>query len=274
LKLSSFCALLFCLAPSLALPFAQASGHLVVIGGGDIPDEILSKTLSLSGGKSAKVVIFPQASELPDAGERAINLWKKAGAAQAVALTPNNADAAIKAVSEATLIWFPGGDQNRLTAAMEKTGVPEAIRNRYLGGATVAGTSAGAAVMSKIMITGDADLQSITVGATKIAPGLGLSEKIIFDQHFLKRQRQNRLIGLVLEHPDYVGIGIDEQTAVVVDGNSFEVIGKSTAVIVDARKATIENRSPGQPAAARDIRMHVLTAGMKFDLKSPKPGMR
>ncbi len=245
---------------------ADPRGHLVVIGGGTIPDEIYAKALELSGGKATKVVIFPQASELADTGERAVQTWKKAGAAQAISVPLTDPAASIRAVAESTLIWFPGGDQNRLTKAMENTGVPEAIRKRYLEGATVAGTSAGAAVMSGVMITGDADLQSLTVGATKTTPGLGLNEFVIFDQHFLKRQRQNRLISLVLENPLLLGVGIDEQTAVVVTGNTFEVIGKSSVVVVDARGAAIEKRAVGQVAAARDIKMHVLTAGMKFDL--------
>jgi cyanophycinase len=121
--------------------------------------------------------------------------------------------------------------------------------------------------MSKIMITGDADLQSITSGATKTAEGLGLWPEVIFDQHFLKRQRQNRLISLVLDHPALVGIGVDEQTAVVVTGSRFEVLGGSTVLVIDARKAKVEKRAGAQLSAARGLKMHILTAGMDFDLR-------
>ncbi len=245
----------------------ETKGHLVVVGGGAIPDEVLERAVALAGGKSASVAIFPQASELPETGAKAVEMWKKAGASHAAAIPLADPAAAIRMVSEATLIWFPGGDQNRLMQALRNTGVSEAIRRRFQAGATVGGTSAGAAVMSLLMITGDADLQSITAGATKTADGLGLWPEVIFDQHFLKRQRQNRLMSLVLDHPELVGIGIDEQTAAVVTGSRFEVVGHSSILVVDARKARLEKRQPGQLSAARGLEVHVLTAGMDFDLK-------
>jgi len=89
---------------------------------------------------------------------------------------------------------------------------------------------------------------------------------VIVDQHHLKRQRQSRLISLVLERPDLVGVGIDERTAVVVSGRRFEVIGESSVLVIDARRAAIEPRAPGSLSAARDITVHVLTAGMGMDL--------
>jgi cyanophycinase len=131
----------------------------------------------------------------------------------------------------------------------------------------VGGTSAGAAVMSSIMLTGDADLQSITVGATKTAPGLGLWPEVIVDQHHLKRQRQSRLISLVLEHPALVGVGIDERTAAIVSGSRFEVLGESSVLVIDARRAVLEPRTPGSLSAARGVTMHVLTSGMGMGLR-------
>lgn len=246
---------------------AEPKGHLVVVGGGGVPDAILKRALELAGGSSAKLVVFPQASELADTGEVAVEMWRKAGATSARWLALTDLPAARLAVEEAALIWFPGGDQNKLTAALKDTGLPELIRKRYDAGAVVGGTSAGAAVMSSIMITGDADLQSITRGATKTAPGLGLWPDAIVDQHFLKRQRHSRLISLLLEHPNCVAVGIDEKTAVVVSGRRFDVIGESTVLVLDARKATIEARQPGQLGAARGITLHVLTAGMGMDFR-------
>jgi cyanophycinase len=151
--------------------------------------------------------------------------------------------------------------------ALEGTGVPDVIARRYRDGAVVGGTSAGAAVMSAIMLTGDADLQSITVGATKTAAGLGLWPEVIVDQHHLKRQRQSRLISLVLEHPTLVGVGIDERTAAIVSGSRFEVIGESSVLVIDARRARVEPRPAGALSAARDIAVHVLTAGMGMEIR-------
>jgi cyanophycinase len=249
-----------------AQPQATPTGHLVVVGGGGVPDVILKRALDLAGGPAAAIVVFPQASELAETGDVAVEMWQKAGATNVRWLPLTDAAAARQAVESAALVWFPGGDQAKLMKAFDGTGVPEVIARRYRDGAVVGGTSAGAAVMSTVMLTGDADLQSITVGATKTAPGLGLWPEVIVDQHHLKRQRQSRLISLVLEHPGLVGVGIDERTAAIVSGRRFEVIGESSVLVVDARRAAIEPRPPGSLSAARDITVHVLTAGMGMDI--------
>jgi cyanophycinase len=260
-------AMVSCVASSTAAQPAPApKGHLVIIGGGGVPDVIRQRMLTLAGGPDAPIVALPQASEDADAGDVAVAAWKEAGATHVQALTLKDIAADVKAVEQAALIWFPGGDQVLLTKAVAGTPLAAAIRARYAAGAVVAGTSAGAAVMSEVMITGDADLQSITVGATKTLPGFALWPEVIVDQHFLKRQRHSRLISLVLEHPNLVGVAIDERTAVVVSGRTFEVMGESSVVVFDARRASIEPRQAGQHAAARNIAMHVLTAGMTFEL--------
>jgi cyanophycinase len=253
-------------ALATAQPAPDPKGILVIVGGGEIPPEILARTLALAGGPSASIAILPQASELAETGDTAIAMWKGAGARKAVSVDVTDRAAAMQAIAEATLIWFPGGDQNRLTGALEKTGLPELIRTRYLEGAVVGGTSAGAAVMSKVMITGDADLQSITAGKTKTADGLGLWPDVIVDQHFLKRQREARLISLVLDRPGLVGVGIDESTAVVVTGHRFEVIGRSSVVVIDARAAKVDRTPDGQLGTGLDLRLHVLNPGIQFDL--------
>jgi cyanophycinase len=171
----------------------------------------------------------------------------------------SDAKAGVEQVRRAKLIWMGGGDQNRLMQALSKTGVPEAIREGFRGGAVVGGTSAGAAVMSKVMITGEADLDRIQAGATKTADGLGLWEGVIVDQHAVKRSRLNRLLSAVLDRPELVGVAIDEETAAVVEGARFEVMGKGCVVVVDARKAKKE------AGGATGIVTHVLKAGMKWE---------
>jgi cyanophycinase len=244
----------------------RPKGHLVAVGGGGVPDAVMKRAIELAGGPAAPIVVFPQASELAETGDVAVEMWKKAGATNVRWLPLTDAAAARRAVESAAFIWFPGGDQNKLMKAFEGTGVPEVIARRYRDGAVVGGTSAGAAVLSGVMLTGDADLQSITVGATKTAPGLGLWPDVIVDQHHLKRQRQSRLISLVLEHPTLVGVGIDERTAAIVSGTRFEVVGESSVLVIDARRAKVEPRAPGSLSAARDVALHVLTAGMAMDL--------
>jgi cyanophycinase len=262
--------LISCLAGSMAGLGKDPAprGHLVVVGGGGTPDAVLSRALALAGGPAARIVIFPQASELADTGEKNVEMWTKAGATNAVSVALSDPQSAIRAVQEARLIWFPGGDQNKLMKAFEKTGVVEAILKRHREGATVGGTSAGAAVLSKVMITGDADLQSVTAGATQTAPGLGLWSEVVVDQHFLKRQRQNRLLSLVLDHPELVGVGIDEQTAVIVSGARFEVLGRGSVIVLDARRARIFKIEKGKSSAAQKVQLHVLTPGMTFNLSA------
>ena len=138
------------LVPSVS--FAQR-GALVAVGGGGTGPEIVAKTLALAGGKNAIVVVLPQSSAVPDAGEGSVKMWLDAGAREAsnVAFDDPKAAAALR---RATLIWMPGGDPNRFMTAIEGTGLAEIIRDRYRAGATVGGTSAGAAVIAEAMFTG------------------------------------------------------------------------------------------------------------------------
>jgi cyanophycinase len=248
-----------------AAGFAQ-SGALVIVGGGGTGPEIVAKALALAGGKKAVVFVLPQSSAVADAGDDSVKMWLDAGAEEAATLAFDDPDAAAK-LRRATLIWMPGGDQNRFMKAIEGTGLAEVIRERHKAGATVGGTSAGAAVIAEAMFTGDADLKSITAGATVIAKGLGLWPGALIDQHFLKRQRDNRLISAVMDRPSLVGVGIDEGTAVVVQGQSFEVIGKSSVVVIDARGAQIDKAAAGGLASGRNMKLSVLHAGQTYSLK-------
>jgi cyanophycinase len=245
--------------------FAQ-SGTLVVVGGGNTGPDIVTKTLALAGGPSAIVAVLPQSSAEPDAGDGSVKMWKDAGAREVAKVSFDDREAAAAALRRATLIWMPGGDQTRFMKAIDGTGLAEVIRERYRAGAVVGGTSAGAAVISEAMITGDADLQSLTAGKTVLARGLALWPEVIVDQHFLKRQRGNRLISAVLDRPTLVGVGIDESTGVVVRGSSFEVIGQSSVVVIDPRGARVDSMAAGRPVAGVGLKLSVLRAGMKYEL--------
>jgi cyanophycinase len=151
------------------------------------------------------------------------------------------------------------------------TGLADVIRARHRAGVAVGGTSAGAAVLSQSMITGDADLQSLAAGKTTVAPGLGLLPDVIVDQHFLRRQRQNRLTSAVLERPDQLGVGIDEATAAIFQNGTIEVLGRSAVVVIDARRAQVEPIVADRPVAARDVRVTILRDGMSLAV-APNPG--
>jgi cyanophycinase len=258
---------LLAVAAILSTVYAQApKGTLVVVGGGGTTPEIVARTLGLAGGARAVVAVLPQSSELPDAGDSSVTMWLEAGAKEARKVLFDDRAKARAALESSTLIWMPGGDQNRFMKQIAGTGLDDVIRERFRAGAVVGGTSAGAAVLSEVMLTGDADLQNITTAKTITAPGLGLWPDVIVDQHFLKRQRQNRLISAVLDRPNLVGVGIDESTAVIVRGRTLEVLGKSAAVVFDARHAHVESATPGGVAAATGLTVHVLRAGMTLVL--------
>ena len=243
------------------------NGAIVAVGGGGTTPAIVSKTLALAGGKDAVVAVLPQSSALEDAGDSSVKMWVDAGARTATKVLFDDRVKARAALESATLIWMPGGDQNRFMKAIEGTGLAEVIHARYRAGAVVGGTSAGAAVLSEAMITGEADLKSLTAGKTVLAKGLGLLTDVIVDQHFLQRQRGNRLISAVLDRPTMVGIGIDEATAVIFRGSGLEVVGKSSVVVVDPRAAKVETPSDTGHVAARDLKVSVLHAGMSYSLK-------
>src|SRR5436190_23443423 len=158
---------------TLALAADPAPGHLVAVGGGSTTPEITRRTLELAGGESARVLVIPQASAA-STGEGSVAMWRERGAKTVTVLDLKDPAAAVKAVESADLIWMPGGDQNRLMEALMPTGVPAAIRARYRQGATVGGTSAGAAVISALCLTGEADLDRIRNGTTAVREGLGL----------------------------------------------------------------------------------------------------
>lgn len=268
---------------------AQASaaprGSLVIVGGGPIPTAIDSAFVALAGGAGkANIVILPMASATAaQSGAARVRIYSALGA-KAVSLvvdsTNGGADSVARILAQATGIWFPGGVQSRLTRALLGTAALDSIRARYRQGAVVGGTSAGAAVMSDPMITGDEKRPGgsrppgdssdgfMTVDRENIvtAPGFGLLPGAIVDQHFLRRRRHNRLVSLALEHAT-IGVGIDESTALVVkpDG-TWEVLGASQAILYDARRA--RTTGAGTPLGATEVRMHVLPSGARFDPRS------
>ena len=251
------------------LPFpagTEAPGPLIVVGGGDVGPEIVSRTLALAGGKDAIVAVLPQSSAEADAGDSSVKMWLEAGAKEAAKLAFSDHQAGAR-LRRATLIWMPGGDQNRFMQSIAGTGLDDVIRERHRAGIAIGGSSAGAAILAEVMFTGDADLKSITAGATVTAKGLGLWPAVLIDQHFLKRQRDNRLISAVLDRPHLVGVGIDEATAVIVRGSSFEVVGQSSVVVVDARAANVEQAARGTLASGTGLKLSVLKAGQRYSLE-------
>lgn len=263
---------------------APPRGHLLIVGGGPIPGAILERFVALAGGPGgARIVLYPMASEDEDAGLELAADFRKLGAeAERILLTREQADTegAARRLDGVTGVWFGGGDQARLTAVLLRTRVGGAIRERHRQGAVLGGTSAGAAVMSTPMLTGeerrpggdrppakDSSDAWMTIARDNVvtAEGFGLLPGAIVDQHFVRRRRNNRLLSLVLENPELVGVGIDESTALEVGPDGpWRVLGTSVAVVFDARKARITPAGAAKLGAA-DVRLHVLPAGATFD---------
>lgn len=218
-------------------------GALVICGGGRIPDDVRRAFVDLAGGPKARIVVIPTASEDADAKgpelDAFLEPWRKQGAARLTLLhTRSRAKADepdfSRPIDEATGVWFGGGDQSRVTDAYLGTAVDRALRRLLDRGGVIGGTSAGAALMSRVMITGGQE--KATVGT-----GFGFLPGAVVDQHALRRSRLNRLLGVLADHPELAGVAIDEATALVVQGGKWRVVGGSYVVV--CRAAT-----PGRPA--------------------------
>ena len=267
-----------------AIPRGSSSqrGTLFIVGGGPQPAELVQQFVDLAGGRGrANIAVFAMASESGETSgeEKARDLRALGAQARNIWVTRAQAtsDSVARLLDGVTGVWFGGGDQVRLANVLRGTKTEAAIRARYAAGAVIGGTSAGAAVMTTPMITGDErapggarrdTTQSfITVARDNVVTdsGFTLLDGVIVDQHFLRRKRHNRLMSLVLEAAPHLGVGIDESTALIVhpDGR-WSVAGASVAVIYDARRAAITPRS-SPTLGGTGIQLHVLPAGSAFD---------
>lgn len=246
----------------------RARRTLLVHGGGVLDSATAARAFTVAGGTGAPLLVVPNVGG-PDAESlRMKKYFADFGATNVTILELADSARAIEEIRRAAFIFFAGGIQSDLMNSLANTGVPKAIRQRYHEGALVGGTSAGAALMSSPMITGEGktDEQTVRAGTTELADGIGLWPKVIVDQHFVKRQRFARLLAAVLDRPELVGIGIDEDTGVLVTGDQFEVLGRGSVLVIDARKAKVQRVAAGEYHSATGLTLHVLRHGDRFDL--------
>lgn len=261
----------------------QTKGKLVIIGGAEDkegPCLILRKFLELAGGREARVIILTAATEAPkEVGKMYLDVFARLGCAKVEVLdVPDRATANSYGIKEmirgATGVFFTGGDQLRITSALGGTALLSAMEEAHLQGLVVAGTSAGASVMSSTMITeGDSD-QSPKLNTVKMSPGIGLLSGIVIDQHFAQRGRIGRLLTALAQNPSVLGLGIDEDTAVIVDKDELLVWGSQTVTILDGRGVTHTNASllePNQYLALTHVTTHILPHGYRFNLSKREP---
>lgn len=239
---------------------------MIVVGGGGTPSEVVEKAVELSGGPRSIVAILPHASSSEDRGIGSAEMFLEAGASEAYVMEDLTSDETRAFLARATLVWMPGGDQSLIMEATDAAGLTEELRAMHRRGVAFGGTSAGAAVQSGLMITGNAELEAVLAGKTELVEGLDVWGDVIVDQHFIARRRFHRLLSATLDHPDKVGVGIDERTAVIVHDQRFEVMGESSVLVIDARQSEVAPTEEGEPYAASEMRLHLLRAGMSYDL--------
>jgi cyanophycinase len=180
----------------------------------------------------------------------------------------------LRAFDGAAGVYFSGGDQLRISSQIGDTPIEQRVREIFDHGGVIAGTSAGAAVMSDTMVVKGSGQESYRIGDLHMAPGLGLIRDVVIDQHFAERGRFGRLLGAVAHNPRELGIGIDEDTAIVVQGKQFEVIGSGAVYVVDGASVTQSNiaeAAPDKALSMYDVRLHVLSTGDRFDLAKRRP---
>ncbi|HSE28668.1 MAG TPA: cyanophycinase [Gemmatimonadales bacterium] len=259
-----------------------ARGAIIPIGGAEekIGDTtVLRRFVALSGGERARIAIIPTASQLDDTGERYEALFRELGAGRARALDIDSRDdgereSLLEKVERATGVFLTGGNQLRLATILGGTPVAQAIRRRNAAGMPVAGTSAGAAFLSQHMIAGGDEGGIPTAGGVTLAPGLGLTNRVVIDQHFRQRGRLGRLLAALSYNPFGVGLGLDEDTAAVIGpANLIEVVGSGAVTIIDPSEleySSMADAERSDPVCMIGLRLHVLTSGATFDLERRK----
>jgi cyanophycinase len=264
-----------------SLAAAAGKGYLLIIGGGDKPAPALREFVNLS--KNKPILVITSASEVPqESGPETVQMLRAAGAQKInwihiASPAMANSDSVVTMITDAGGLFFTGGVQERLMNRLDSTRSEIEILNLYFKkGGVIGGTSAGAAVMSKVMITGNElinrDTTNIFVTIQKnnveTKKGFGFLDKVIIDQHFVARKRHNRLISEVLEHPDLLGIGIDEDTAILVYPNGkFRVYGQGPVIVYNARKAKVIHADAKGMLAAKNIKIDILLAGEEYSIE-------
>ncbi len=235
-----------------------AKGSLVIVGGGAMGDDIRDRFIQLAGGKEARLAIVPTASTSDDDFEGSLREWKARGAENVFVLHTRdrdeaNSDAFVSQIDSADGVWFGGGRQWRIADAYLGTESEQAFRRVLERDGVIGGSSAGATIQGSYLARGDTSGPDIMMGDHE--EGLGLLKNTAVDQHLLKRNRQFDMLEIIAAHPELLGIGIDEATAIIVRGDTFDVVGASYVAIYDP--AIITPRKP----------FYLLSRGQQFDLK-------
>lgn len=257
-------------------------GYIIPIGGAEEKlnnPEILDRFVDVCGGLDARIGIIPTASERDDTGRNYEKLFRKIGVKHARVLPfitrddcQNGDD--VDYIEKCDGVFMTGGNQLRLSTTLGGTKVAQMIRRRNAEGMHVAGTSAGAAFMPEHMIAGGAEGSTPSPDMVTMAPGLGLTNAFIIDQHFRQRDRLGRLLTALAYNPFAVGIGLDEDTAAFIrPGDELEVVGSGGITVIDPTDlsySSMDRARRGEPVSLIDVKLHILVSGGRFDITSRK----
>lgn len=256
----------------------QERGWIIPIGGAEEKEnspEILERFVQLCGGKNANIAVIATASRMEDTGVRYEKIFGGLGAGDVTAITfdtRRDCEEAgrLEKLASANGVFFTGGNQLRLSTVIGGTSVAKEIRRMNAAGAHVAGTSAGAAFISEHMIAFGAEGSSPKAGQARLAPGLGLTNRFIIDQHFRQRDRLGRLLSALAYNPFAIGLGLDEDTAAFIGpDNNIEVEGSGGITIVDASGiefSSMDSADEGKVVCMLGLQLHILVAGATFNL--------
>jgi len=258
-------------------------GWIVPIGGAEekaaADASILRRFVEVCGGGEAEIVVIPTASQLADTGPRYQSIFSELGAARVDSLdfdTRRDTEerGRLRLIEQASGIFFTGGNQLRISTILGGTPAAMLIRKQNARGITVGGTSAGASILSEHMIASGEEGSSPRAGLVRLAPGLGLTNRFVIDQHFRQRDRLGRLVTALAYNPFAVGIGLDEDTAAFIGpDNTLEVEGSGAVTVVDAgrlRFSSMAQAGEGEPVCLLGLTVHVLVAGATFNLQTRK----
>jgi len=263
--------------PSI-VPAGQTRGWIVPIGGAENKENdrhILERFVRCAGGREADIVVIPTASRLHETGHRYQKLFEDIGAARVEVMDFDTRrdcqePGRLQRIEAATGIFFTGGNQLRLTTLLGGTPVAKLVRARNASGVAVGGTSAGASFLSEHMIAFGDEGSSVISGSVRLAPGLGLTNRFVIDQHFRQRDRLGRLLTALAYNPFAVGIGLDEDTAAFIGPDeTVEVEGSGGVTVVDASDVSYSSMdavTEGEPVCMLGLKLHILVAGATFNL--------
>ncbi len=253
-------------------------GWIIPIGGAEEKEnspQILKRFVTLAGGSSADIVVIPTASQMRSTGPRYERIFGELGAGRVTSLdfdTRRDCEepGRLERLQQASGIFFTGGNQLRLGTLLGGTSVAKTVRALNASGVAVAGTSAGAAFISEHMIAFGDEGSTPIAGSVRLAPGMGLTNRFIIDQHFRQRDRLGRLLTALAYNPFAVGIGLDEDTAAfIAPDNTVHVEGSGGITVVDAAEvqfSSMDTVNEGRPVCLLGVKLHILTQGATFNL--------